>query len=37
VAAPARDPLPTVQVVHIVALGVLAVAVGFSWQVIAGP
>jgi hypothetical protein len=32
----ARDPLPTVQVVHIVALGVLAVAVGFSWQVIAG-
>ncbi|EXJ52939.1 membrane protein [Microbacterium sp. MRS-1] len=30
------DPLPTVQVVHIVALGVLAVAVGFSWQVIAG-
>lgn len=30
------DPLPAVQVVHIVALGALAVAVGFSWQLIAG-
>lgn len=31
-----HDPLPTVQVVHIVALGALAVIVGFSWQIIAG-
>ncbi len=30
------DPLPTRQIVHIVALGLLAVAVGFSWQLIAG-
>ena len=30
------DPLPPAQVMHIVALGVLAVVVGFSWQVIAG-
>ncbi|HYP73225.1 MAG TPA: hypothetical protein VEP72_03995 [Microbacterium sp.] len=29
------DPLPAVQIVHIVALGLLAAAVGFSWQVIA--
>ena len=31
-----RDPLPMRQIVHIVALGLLAVIVGFSWQVIAG-
>ncbi len=31
-----RDPLPVRDVVHIVALGALAVVVGFSWQVIAG-
>lgn len=31
-----RDPLPVRQIVHIVALGLLAVIVGFSWQVIAG-
>lgn len=31
-----RDPLPVREVVHIVALGALAVAVGFSWQVVAG-
>ncbi|MEV7693365.1 hypothetical protein AB0N73_08535 [Microbacterium sp. NPDC089189] len=30
-----RDPLPAVQVVHIVATGLLAAIVGFSWQVIA--
>lgn len=30
------DPLPAGQIVHIVALGALAVAVGFAWQVIAG-
>ncbi len=30
-----RDPLPAREIVNIVALGVLAVAVGFSWQVIA--
>lgn len=30
------DPLPAVQIVHIVALGLLAVVVGFSWQLIAG-
>ena len=30
------DPLPRVQIVHIVLLGLLAAAVGFSWQVIAG-
>ncbi|MCK6081037.1 hypothetical protein KZX37_10585 [Microbacterium sp. EYE_5] len=31
-----RDALPVSQIVHIVALGALATAVGFSWQVIAG-
>lgn len=31
-----RDPLTTREVVHIVALGLLAVAVGFSWQLLAG-
>jgi len=31
-----RDPLPTREIVHIVALGALAVVVGFSWQIIAG-
>ncbi|SFS08212.1 hypothetical protein SAMN04487846_2343 [Microbacterium sp. cf046] len=31
-----RDPLARREVVHIVALGLLAVVVGFSWQVIAG-
>jgi len=31
-----EDPLPARQVVHIVALGMLAVVVGFSWQLIAG-
>ncbi len=31
-----RDPLPVREVVHIVALGLLAAVVGFSWQVIAG-
>ncbi len=30
------DPLPRREVVHIVALGVLGVVVGFAWQVIAG-
>ncbi|PYD00248.1 hypothetical protein B4U78_011695 [Microbacterium esteraromaticum] len=30
-----RDPLPARDVVHIVALGALTTAVGFSWQVIA--
>ncbi|HET6300872.1 hypothetical protein [Microbacterium sp.] len=30
-----RDPLPARQIVHIVALGLLAAVVGFSWQVIA--
>jgi hypothetical protein len=30
-----RDALRTVEIVHIVALGALASAVGFSWQVIA--
>ncbi|GAA5028619.1 hypothetical protein ACFQRL_06600 [Microbacterium fluvii] len=30
------DPLPVRDVVHIVATGLLAVAVGFSWQVLAG-
>ncbi|MDN3494683.1 hypothetical protein QL996_01970 [Planococcus sp. APC 4015] len=29
------EPLPVRQIVHIVAAGVLAVAVGFSWQLIA--
>jgi hypothetical protein len=31
-----RDALPARQIVHIVALGLLAVVVGFSWQVFAG-
>ena len=31
-----REPLPMREIVHIVALGLLAVIVGFSWQVIAG-
>ena len=31
-----REPLPMREIVHIVALGLLAVVVGFSWQVIAG-
>ncbi|WP_460720734.1 hypothetical protein [Microbacterium aureliae] len=31
-----RDPLPARDIVHIVASGLLAAAVGFSWQVIAG-
>ncbi|MEW1833948.1 hypothetical protein [Microbacterium sp. NPDC079995] len=30
------DPLPTRQIVHIVATGALATIVGFAWQVIAG-
>lgn len=30
------DPLPVRDVVHIVLLGLLAAAVGFSWQIIAG-
>lgn len=29
------DPLPVREIVHIVALGLLAVAVGFAWQLIA--
>ncbi|MCW3494082.1 hypothetical protein [Microbacterium sp. SSM24] len=32
----AREPLHVREVVHIVALGVLAVVVGFSWQLLAG-
>lgn len=32
----AREPLRMPEIVHIVALGALATAVGFSWQVIAG-
>lgn len=31
-----RDPLPGREIVHIVALGLLAAATGLSWQVIAG-
>jgi len=31
-----REPLPAREIVHIVALGVLAVAAGFAWQLIAG-
>ncbi len=31
-----RDPLPAREIVHIVALGLLAAATGFLWQVIAG-
>jgi hypothetical protein len=31
-----REPLARREVIHIVVLGALAVAVGFSWQVIAG-
>lgn len=30
-----REPLPATHVVHIVALGALTTAIGFSWQVIA--
>lgn len=30
------DPLPAVQIVHIVAAGLLAAAVGLSWPIIAG-
>lgn len=30
------DPLPVRQIVHIVALGALAVIIGFAWQFIAG-
>lgn len=32
----AREPLRTSEVVHIVVLGLLAVATGFAWQAIAG-
>ena len=31
-----RDPLPVREIMHIVALGGLAVLVGFSWQILAG-
>lgn len=31
-----EDPLPVREIVHIVALGALATATGFGWQVIAG-
>lgn len=31
-----REPLRTSEIVHIVALGLLAAATGFAWQVIAG-
>lgn len=31
-----REALPALEVIHIVALGLLAAGVGFSWQVIAG-
>ena len=31
-----REPLPVSHIVHIVAAGLLAVVVGFSWQAIAG-
>jgi len=31
-----RDPLPAREIVHIVALGLLSVVVGFAWQAIAG-
>ena len=31
-----REPLPRREIVHIVALGALAVFVGFSWQILAG-
>lgn len=31
-----REPLPVSHIVHIVVAGLLAVVVGFSWQVIAG-
>lgn len=30
------DPLPMREIIHIVALGLVATAVGFSWQLIAG-
>ena len=32
----AADPLPVREIVHIVGLGLLAAAVGFAWQLIAG-
>ncbi|GAB2852464.1 hypothetical protein ACFQ0P_16380 [Microbacterium insulae] len=32
----AREPLPGREIVHIVLLGILAVVVGFSWQLLAG-
>lgn len=32
----AREPLPVRHIVHIIALGALAVVVGFAWQVIVG-
>lgn len=31
-----KDPLPTREIVHIIALGALATVSGFAWQVIAG-
>ncbi|GAA2969992.1 hypothetical protein JOD63_000936 [Microbacterium terrae] len=31
-----QEPLPVREIVHIIALGALAVAVGFSWQLIVG-
>lgn len=31
-----REPLPAREIVHIVALGLLAAAAGFAWQVLAG-
>ena len=30
-----REPLPVSEIIHIIALGLLALVVGFSWQVIA--
>jgi hypothetical protein len=30
-----REPLPVSQIVHIIALGLLSAAIGFSWQIIA--
>lgn len=32
----AREPLPAREIVHIVALGLFALVVGFAWQLIAG-
>lgn len=31
-----RDPLPTREIVHIIALGLLAAVTGLAWQIIAG-